>query len=687
MPLLAFANLHAADYLILAVIIAIVAGFALHTRRYSRSVADFLSANRCAGRYLLTVASGMAGIGAVSIVAMWEQFYQAGFTAQFWGTMMAPLGLLMALSGWIIYRYRETRAMTLGQFFEMRYSRNFRIFAGILCWVSGILNYGIFPAVTGRFLIYFLGLPVVKWSIPGIGLELNLTLGIVMAIVLAVAVFITLTGGQIAVMVTDFIQGQLSNIVFLILLVVMLWMFPWNVIVETLERAPVGESKLNPFDTSSLPDFNPAFFFILLFLTVYNYMVWQGAQGYNSSAINPHEAKMANLLGQFRAGVTYLLIPLAAVCAYVLMNAPVYEAATTATTSTLAAIGDPQIAKQMTTTVALSQILPVGVMGLFVSVMLMAAVSTDTTYLHSWGSIFIQDVLTPIRQARGHTDHIPPAKHLHWLKASIVGVALFAWTFSMIFPLREYIQMYFQATGAIFTGGAGAVLVGGLYWKRGTTAGAWASMVVGCFLAVASVLTINLLWPQGVPALQSAYPAVGWIQSLPVEFWINGIQAAFLVSLISVATYFVVSLLSPDPQIDMDRLLHRGNFQAAAAEGADHIAPPATGWRAFAFTPEFTRGDKIIYGLNLGWVLFFFTAFITICTWQLFYKWPNDWWANWWLFNIIFVGCTGTISTIWFLIGGFKDLRKLFTRLATIQRDEDDDGTVESAALRAGSNR
>lgn len=682
MFLLAFSNLHLADVVIIAVVVAIVLGFALYTRRYSRSVADFLSANRCAGRYLLTVATGMAGIGAVSIVAMWEQYYQAGFTAQFWGSMMAPLGLFMALSGWIIYRYRETRAMTLGQFMEMRYSRNFRVFAGVLCWVSGVLNYGIFPAVTARFFIYFLGLPVHKWAVPGIGLELDLTLGAVMALLLAVAVVITLSGGQIAVMVTDFIQGQLSNVVFLILLGVMLWMFPWHVIVETLQKAPAGESKLNPFDTGALPDFNPGFFFILLFLTIYNYMVWQGTQGYNSSALNPHEAKMANMLGQFRAGVTYLLIPFAAVCAYVLMHAPIQQAATESAQATLAAIGDPQIAKQMTTTVALSQILPVGVMGLFFSVMLMAAMSTDTAYLHSWGSIFIQDVVTPIRQLRGLGAHIPPAQHLRWLKRSIIAVAVFAWAFSMVFPLREYIQMYFQATGAIFTGGAGAVLIGGLYWKRGTTSGAWAAMAVGCSLAVTSVLTINLLWPKGVPALRAAYPDTAWIQHLPQEFWINGIQMAFIVSLLAIASYVVVSLLSPDPKFDMDSLLHRGKCQADAAEGADHIAPPATGWKALAFTPEFTRGDKIIYAMNLAWVLFFFLAFVTICIWQLFDRWPDSWWANWWWFNILFVGFTGTCSTVWFLIGGFKDLRMLFRRLATIHRNEADDGTVEKSGDR-----
>ena len=163
-------NLHLIDYAIILLILGLISGFAIYTSRYTRSVADFLSANRCAGRYLLTVASTTSGLGAISIIAFWEQFYQAGFTAMFWGNIMAPIGLLLSLSGWIIYRYRETRALTLAQFLEMRYSKRFRLFSGTLCWMSGVLNYGIFPAVTARFFIYFLGLPVWTWTVPGTGL-------------------------------------------------------------------------------------------------------------------------------------------------------------------------------------------------------------------------------------------------------------------------------------------------------------------------------------------------------------------------------------------------------------------------------------------------------------------------------------------------------------------------------------
>lgn len=103
--------------------------------------------------------------------------------------------------------------------------------------------------MTERFVIYFLGLPVHLWTVPGTGLELNLTLGVVMAVLLGAAIFITLNGGQIAVMVTDFIQVQLSNIAFLVLMATMLVLFPWSLIIETLMKAGAGESKLNPFDS------------------------------------------------------------------------------------------------------------------------------------------------------------------------------------------------------------------------------------------------------------------------------------------------------------------------------------------------------------------------------------------------------------------------------------------------------
>ncbi|MEM8783839.1 MAG: sodium:solute symporter [Planctomycetota bacterium] len=680
-------NLHLLDYAIVAGALAMVLGMAWYTQRFTRSVADFLSANRCAGRYLLTVASSAAGIGTITIVAQWEQFYEAGLGAMHWNSMLAPISLILAMSGWVIYRYRQTRVMTLAQFLERRYSRRFRVFAGLLCWLSGIFNYGIFPAVTARFFIYFLGLDGLaqQWmvTVPGTSLELNLMMGLVMAVLLSVALFITLNGGQIAVMVSDWVQGQFLGVAFVVLLGVLLWIFPWGTIIETLSHQPEGESKINPFDQGKLPSFNPLFFMTLAALRVYNYMVWQGSQGYNSAAKSPHEAKMAVVIAQFRLLVQGLIVPLAAICAYVLFQAPEYFEQARAARQTLDGIGSDQIAKQMTTTVAMSEILPVGVMGLLAAVMIMATLTTDSTYLHSWGSIFVQDVAMPMRQLKERKPWTPE-QHLKVLRISVIGVALFAWTFSMLFPLEEYILMYFQITGAVFTGGAGAVLIGGLYWKRGTTSGAWAAMITGSTLAVFGVVLNNLLWPNLVPWLQGRYSEVAWVRELPDRFWLNGVHLAFVASLSAVTAYVIASLSSPDPRLNTDKLFHRGAYAPKLKEGEPGDTAVVTqnaipGWqRKLGVTAEFTAGDKWIFAGKYALFVLFFGGFVVLTVANLGFglMQTDAAWANWWLFKVALSGVIGVVATVWFLIGGVIDLRDLFRTLRKLDRDTSDDGTV-----------
>ena len=49
-------------------------------------------------------------------------------------------GLIMALSGWVIYRFRQTRCLTLAEFFERRYGRGFRVFAGLISFLAGLIK-------------------------------------------------------------------------------------------------------------------------------------------------------------------------------------------------------------------------------------------------------------------------------------------------------------------------------------------------------------------------------------------------------------------------------------------------------------------------------------------------------------------------------------------------------------------
>ena len=297
------------DWCIVAGLLLLLTTAAVFTKRYTQSVADFLAANRCAGRYLLSVSESMAWVGAISIVASFEMYYSVGFSAFWWTLMTVVVEIAMFLSGWVYYRFRQTRALTLAQFLEIRYSKKFRVFAGIVCWLSGVINFGIFPAVGARFFIYFCGFP-----------NTLACHALVMTILLAIAFLFASLGGQIAVLVTDFIQGMFCNIVFIIIIIVTLSIISWPRISEALLATPQGVSRVHPFQMQETPDFNIWYFLIAAFSMFYTCGIWQGSQGNNASALNPHEARMGKVLATWRGLTNYLFILVIPICAYTFLH-------------------------------------------------------------------------------------------------------------------------------------------------------------------------------------------------------------------------------------------------------------------------------------------------------------------------------------------------------------------------------
>ena len=677
--------MHWVDWGIVFALLAFIVGAAIYTNRYTRSVADFLAANRSAGRYLLCISSGIAGLGAVSVVAMFEMYYAAGFTATWWGLMMAPVGLLMALSGWVTYRYRETRAMTLAQFFEVRYSKRLRIFAGILLWVSGIVNFGIFPAVGARFFIHFCGLPE---TVPYLGVS---TFAAVMAFLLAMSVFFVFLGGQITVMITDFFQGMFTNVVFLIILVAIFWMFDWSTIIETLKTAPENASRIHPFHTGKVQGFNFWYFFIQAFVMVYGYRAWQGSQAYNFSAKTAHEAKMAGIIGEWRGLVLMLIMMLLPIGAYVVMHHPGHAEVAAQVNAGLERIDSETIRTQMTVPLALATVLPRGIVGLLCAVMLAAFISTHDTYLHSWGCIFIQDVILPFRKKP-----FTPKQHLVLLKLSILFVAVFIFMWSLLFRQTEYILMFFAITGAIWLGGAGSVILGGLYWKHGSTGGAWAALSVGCVLAVSGIILQQVWKPFLYPwmAAEAPYlidgakyvfegiavraPGINW-KVTPDEFPLNGQWVNFIAMLCAIVAYVVCSLAAwlvfKRPPADMDRLLHRGRY-AVKGDHVGELVKPVSGLRAAFPTEEFSFGDKCIWYAKLAWTLIWFSIFLFGTIYCLTHEVSDDAWVTFWFWKVVITVIIGVGTTIWFFIGGIYDIKALFHTLATMKRDDSDDGRV-----------
>lgn len=661
-------NLTLIDWSIFSSALIALAMITLWVRKYTHSVSDFLAANRSAGRYLLTLAEGMASFGVASLVANFEKFYQAGFAAFWWGKMLAPFAMIIAMSGWVAYRYRETRVMTMAQFFEVRYSKNFRIFSGILGWISGILNYGVFPGIVANFFIYFCGLP--ETVIIG-GFEIR-TLMLIMAVFLSIALALVFFGGMIAVMVTDFFQAQFLNIVFLILLIAIAIRVGWGDTVEALSSTAPGQSLLDPFDQQKISDFNFWFFAIFVFKAFYNCLGWQAAQGYNAAARTPHEAKMARVLAEWRNGVTYLMLMILPIGAYVVMHHAGYMDIKTTVDSALTGISDPQLAKQMTVPITLVSMLPVGVIGLLAAAMAMASISTDDSCLHSWGSILIQDIILPFRRNK---PPLSPKAHIRLLRCSMIFVAVFVFLWSSYFPIRDYLFMYFFLTGTIYLGGSGAVIVGGLYWRRGTTQGAWAAMITGCTIAVLG-LAIQVIWPY-IPALLEIGP----------KFPINGAWLAMIAYVCSIIAYIGVSLFTCKEPANLERILHRGKYAIESDTPKSHKAHASIPvWkRALGFTEDFTKGDRFIYYIKLAWTAFWTIIFVVGTAVGLTVGISKEAWASYWYFVVIISAIVGSATIVWFLWGGFKDLKDLLRRLKQEKVDVQDDGQIHDTPSLATS--
>ncbi len=671
-------TLHWIDYSIILIPMVVVIIVSWHTRRHMKSVADFMSASRCAGRYLVCVSSGEAAFGAISAVAIFEYIYKAGFAISWWSMISMPAGLLIVLTGYVIYRYRETRVMTLAQFFEIRYSRNFRVFAGLMAFLSGALNYGIFPAVSARFFVNYCGLPQMV-SILGTSVP---TFAILMFLFLGFALFLTLTGGQLTIMITDCLEGLVSGGFYIFVAIALLCMFSWSEISEAMSHAPKGESMLNPFDTAQAQDFNIWYVLIGIFGMFLNQMAWQGGHAFRSSAASPHEAKMGNILGGWRGVARTVMITLLGICAFTYMNHPDFAAGAAQVNAQLQAIDGAQIQSQMRVPVALSHLLPVGIKGMFASIMFFAMVAVDGSYLHSWGSIFIQDVILPFRKTP-----FTSRQHIRLLRWSITGVAVFAFFFSLLFTQTDYILMFFALTATIFVGGAGCAIVGGLYWKKGTTVAAWSGMIAGSALGVGGIIIEQPAVWHRVPALLrwgvdhfSVLGAVGWIHSLqvdfPSKFPINGQVVFFYSMVISVTLYVLVSLLTCRGNFNMDRMLHRGPY---AMEGASpESARRKWSWGGMmGFDHEFTLGDKIISGGTFWWNILWFVVFVVMSIGYLIRPWPMGVWSTYWHINQVvlplFIGIT---TTLWFTWGALRDLRRLFQSLKTVRRSKLDDGMV-----------
>ena len=747
------------DWIIVIVPMAFVIGLAFHAKRYSRNAVDYLAAGRVARRYVISVGDLAAGLSVITLVAGAEQYYQTGFGIGFWGNIIAPIGLVLSLFGFCTYRWRETRSLSKGQFIENRYgSKTFRVVTAIISTVAEAVTNAIGPAIAANFFIYYLGLPH-KIMIFGIGLPCY---GIVVFLCLTLAMAIIWPGGRISLLVTDCVQALLSYPIFVIIVGFILLRFSYDVDISPIlwDRAP-DESFINPYDISKLRDFNMFALIVSVTSTVMNRASWIGNDTTNSG-LTPHEQKMANILGSWRNGFSYMMIMLLGVITVVFMNHGNFadksrfgisnnevrqELATRVLdgvvpdavhrekiTTAVAALPpvkheigkDPKLSQsqnletryfdvvrkelgdspegrfqfqqfrtlyqQQMMPVVTSKIFPVGLFGLFCLLMIMLLISTDDSRIFNATGCIVQDVILPFWKKQ-----ISPKHHILLLRLTALGVTLFFLVVALFFSQMDYINMFTTIMCAFWLGGAGPIMVFGLYTRFGNLTGAWCSIIFGSGTSLLGLI-FQRNWAQSIyPALErwgyvenldniliaASKPFNPWIvwRMDAVKFPINSFEIFFISMILAIGTYIIGSYLTYKPY-DLDKLLHRGKYRDAE----ETWVPTRWTLKSFLFgkligiTSEYTRGDKAI-----AWSVFIYSfffqfigCFLVVVVWNFFSPWPREWW-NWYFYLtfIVIPGIIGIISTVWFVTGGIIDTKRLFHDLAARVADDSDNGQIQ----------
>ena len=267
----------------------------------------------------MSVGDMTAGLSVITLVAGAEQYYQTGFAVSFWGAITAPVGVFMALTGYCLYRWRETRCLSMGQFLELRYgSKFFRVFCAVLRTVAEMVTNAIGPAIATNFFIYYLGLPH-RITIMGINLPCYV---IIVTLCLCLAMVFIWPSGRISLLITDCFQGLLSYPIFVVIVGYIILNFSWtNDIAPVMWNRVPGQSFMNPYDISQLRDFNIFALIVTLLGSVLNRAGWIGNDT-SGTGRTPHEQKMAGVLGAWKNGFAYMMILLLAIVVIVFMTSP-----------------------------------------------------------------------------------------------------------------------------------------------------------------------------------------------------------------------------------------------------------------------------------------------------------------------------------------------------------------------------
>ena len=433
----------------------------LMVRKYVGKVEHFLVAGREMDVYLGIASLAATEFGIVTCMYTAQNGYEKGFAGATPGILSAIAMLAVGLSGFVIKPLRDSGVMTIPELFEKKFGPRIRWASGVVIVLGGLLNMGVFLRTGGEFLVLVAGLDVRY-------LEIMMT-----ALLVGVAVY-TILGGMLSVLVTDYMQFIVMSAGLIVVTIIILMNVGWESLVTTVDTR-YGAGGFNPF-------VNPTMGWSYV---VFNLML-------NTAAVLTWQTTIARVLAA-KDTVTgqkvYTRTAFFFVCRFLIPG--IWGIAA------LASLG-PVVNTLEAMPRYLSTAVPPGLMGLLIAAMLAADMSTDSSYMLTWGSVIYNDIMAPFRKKPWSEK-----RGLFWNRSIIAVIGVFLLLYGLWYPLKGDLWTYLGVTGTIYLASMSVLLIACCYWRKANSWGA------GAAILISAALPVTYLVMEQVPSTAALAKSIG----------------------------------------------------------------------------------------------------------------------------------------------------------------------------------
>jgi len=446
-------------------------------RKYVGKVEDFLVAGREMNVYLGIASLAATEFGIVTCMYTAQNGFEKGFAGAIPGVLTFLAMFLVGYTGFCVKPLRDSGVMTIPELFEQKFGPRIRWAAGVVIVLGGLLNMGVFLRTGGEFLVSVTGLD------PNY-LEVMMT-----SLLVGVAVY-TILGGMLSVLVTDYLQFIVMSLGLIVVTFLILDRVGWSTLVNTVQTN-YGEGGFNPLKNASM---GWSYVIFNALLNTAAVLTWQTQISRVLSAKDTATGRKVYTGTSFFFVARFLIPGIWGIAALALL--------------TPEQIGGNSL---LAMPKMLSIVVPAGLMGILVASMLAADMSTDSSYMLTWGSVIYNDIMAPFRKVPWSEK-----KGLFWNRTIVAIIGVFLLIYGLWYKLEGDLWTYLGITGSIYLSSMSVLLIACCYWKRANSWGAAAAIVCG-----AAIPALTLV-------LQKVGPYTEW-------FTQNG-------TVCGVATYVIVAL-------------------------------------------------------------------------------------------------------------------------------------------------